>query len=331
MKKHWLITAALLLFLCGCSAYQEGGAASGHAGPAADIPPSSSEDDFITAVSTTLPSSATVPPTTVTPSVTTAPPATTMPPVTTTPPSNGNEMIGSLYTRSELQAMDKTLYGCGSGYQRDAKNRPQHALDMQARFEKYNAHFIGEDDNSIYLTFDCGYEHENLTAVILDILKKKNVQCVFFVDLYFAKSNPILIQRIISEGHILGNHGASHCTMPSVNLDTMADEIMRLHDFIAQTYGYTMNLYRPASGYYSEQVLAVAQSLGYTTVNYDFAYKDWETGNQPDPQTSYRHVLDNAHSGGIYLLHAVSSTNAAILGNVIDQFRLLGFDIKLFQ
>ena len=48
-------------------------------------------------------------------------------------------------------------------------------------------------------------------------------------------------------------------------------------------------------------------------------------GNQPNYRT------DRSHSGAIYLLHAISTTNASILGDAIDSFRAQGYEITLFQ
>lgn len=38
-------------------------------------------------------------------------------------------------------------------------------------------------------------------------------------------------------------------------------------------------------------------------------------------------MLNDVHGGAIYLIHAVSKTNAAILGNVIEGIRAKGFEI----
>ena len=92
-----------------------------------------------------------------------------------------------------------------------------------------------------------------------------------------------------------------------------------------------MNMFRPPSGYYSEQVLATAQALGYKTVQYSFAYSDWDTGNQPDQAKSLDKLINAAHSGAIYQLHAISATNAAILGDAIDAFRAAGYTLELYQ
>jgi len=75
----------------------------------------------------------------------------------------------------------------------------------------------------------------------------------------------------------------------------------------------------------------VVQNLGYKSVHWSFAYADYTPENQPDVKTSLQNVLNKSHSGAIYLLHAVSVTNATILGDAIDGFQEKGFKLELFQ
>jgi peptidoglycan-N-acetylmuramic acid deacetylase len=96
---------------------------------------------------------------------------------------------------------------------------------------------------------------------------------------------------------------------------------------VLQEYGYEMQYFRPPCGEYSEESLAVTQSLGYQTILWSFAYVDWNVDSQPDPSTALNKVVSSAHSGGIYLLHSVSQTNADILGDVIDQLRAEGYTL----
>ena len=58
-----------------------------------------------------------------------------------------------------------------------------------------------------------------------------------------------------------------------------------------------------------------------------FAYVDWITDDQPDPSQALERIVSSAHGGGIYLLHSVSSTNAAVLGDAIDGLRAKGFTL----
>ena len=59
---------------------------------------------------------------------------------------------------------------------------------------------------------------------------------------------------------------------------------------------------------------------------WSFAYKDWEVENQPITLEATYAIVCNAHPGEICRLHAVSKTNAEILGDVIDQLRAKGFE-----
>ena len=191
-----------------------------------------------------------------------------------------SEMIGTLYTRAELYAMSGTKYGYGPGPSKNGK-RPEYALGDQKRNEKYGANFIAPDNGKIYLTFDCGYEYNNITADILDTLKEKDVKAVFFVTMHYVKSNPELVQRMIDEGHAVGNHSNHHYCIPDLSVYEMAYEIMSLHEYVLEHFGYEMTLFRPPEGAYSTRSLAVTQSLGYKTVHWSFAYIDWDTSNQP--------------------------------------------------
>ena len=185
------------------------------------------------------------------------------------------------------------------------------------------------DDGNIYISFNCGYEYNNLTTVFLDVLKEKNVKAVFFVNYHFVEDNPELIRRIIDDGHILANHCTKHPDLPNLSIDGIVREIMTIHNYVLDTYGYEMKLFRPPSGYYSEQVLAIAQSLGYRTYNFSFSYRDWNEDNLPDPEKTLDKLIAKAHSGAIYQLHTVSGTNAAIIGPFIDAMREQGYNFAL--
>lgn len=282
---------------------------------------------------TTLPP-ATTPPTTVPP--TTVPP-TTVPP-TTAPPGSDGEMIGKLYTRGELMAMENEKKAYGPGTTKDGI-RPSGAVALQQQYGDLDANFIGPDNNCIYLTFDCGYEYTyqdangkdvRVTERILDILKEKNVKAVFFVTMYYCKQSPDLVQRMVNEGHAVGNHSNNHYVMPTLSIDDMVYEVMSLHDYVQENFGYTMHLFRPPEGAYSTRSLAVLQSLGYKTVDWSFAHADWDPANQPSLSDAKATALGRVHSGAIYLLHAVSRTNADMLSDLIDEFEKLGYQMALF-
>jgi peptidoglycan-N-acetylmuramic acid deacetylase len=117
--------------------------------------------------------------------------------------------------------------------------------------------------------------------------------------------------------------------MPEKSLDTCRDDITQLHEYVKQNYNYEMTVMRPPKGEFSEQTLAVTQELGYKSMLWSFAYKDWDANNQGDPTASLNKLNERLHPGAIYLLHAVSATNADILGDFIDHAQSEGYKFVL--
>lgn len=202
--------------------------------------------------------------------------------------------------------------------------RPTDPENLQAAYSSLGASFLLPEGKQICLTFDEGYEN-GYTGAILDTLKEKKVQAIFFVTYDFASQNPDLIKRMISEGHIVGNHTYRHYTMDEVTEEAATEEIVYLHQYIQKNYNYQMNYFRFPKGEFSEATLALAKSLGYKSVFWSFAYEDWDTENVMNPQDALKKVTESTHPGAIYLLHAVSSTNAEILGDAIDNIRQQGY------
>ncbi len=226
-----------------------------------------------------------------------------------------------------LEALDNTKQGWGQGKQVDGDRRPISAVEFQNKYGKYGAIFIEDNTNDIYLTFDEGYEN-GYTPKILDVLKEKNVPAVFFVTYDYAKRNPELVQRMIDEGHIIGNHSYTHPSMPTLSIAKACVEITSLHDYIKENFDYTMTLFRPPMGEFSERTLALTQSLGYQSVFWSFAYVDWDTKKQMGAERAYKKVVDGLHNGAVYLLHAVSKDNAEILGAFINEAKKQGFQFS---
>ena len=67
--------------------------------------------------------------------------------------------------------------------------------------------------------------------------------------------------------------------------------------------------------------------LGYRTVLWSFAYSDYSTDSQPSYEEGIEAVKRGLHPGCVYLLHAESATNAAILAEFIDWVRSQAYDI----
>lgn len=238
------------------------------------------------------------------------------------------------HSYDDLMALSNDVITYGPGTATNGNHAP-YAPGAQKSYGKYDAHFIESTENTIYLTFDCGTEAyhagQSITGMILDVLKAKNVKAVFFVTGDYVEKNPTMVRRIISDGHVLGNHGTDHKSMPYLGIQEMEEQIMNLHKIVKDDFGYTMKFFRPPEGAFSLRSLAVTQNLGYETVHWSFAYADWDPDNQPDTAAALEKILSCHHDGAIYLLHGTSLTNAQVLGDVIDGLRNLGYRLDLLS
>jgi len=195
--------------------------------------------------------------------------------------------------------------------------------------EKYDCYYLdkkAKDEKVIYLTFDAGYENGNVEKV-LDTLKKHNVPAAFFILDNLIYRNCDLVKRMANEGHIVANHTKNHPDMTKIeDKDKFEKQLKDLADLYKEKIGKEMpKYYRPPEGRFSEQNLRYAKELGYKTIFWSFAYADWDNGNQPCPEKALKKILAHTHNGEVLLLHPTSSTNAAILDELITTLKKQGY------
>ena len=217
-------------------------------------------------------------------------------------------------------------WGLGFG----TEGKPPTGNASAEELKKYNAYFIGDTtQNTIYLTFDCGYENGN-TEPILDALKKHDVQATFFVVGNFLETSPEIVKRMIAEGHTVGNHTYHHLDMSSISsMDAFKKETQDVENLFEQITGTPITkFYRPPQGKYNIENLKMAQELGYHTFFWSLAYVDWYQDKQPTKDEAFGKLLKRIHPGAIVLLHSTSSTNAQILDELLTKWEEMGYTIK---
>ena len=193
--------------------------------------------------------------------------------------------------------------------------------------KQYNAYYASDTDEKIlYLTFDAGYENGN-TPAILDALKKHQAPAVFFAVGNFIKDNPDLIKRMITEGHIVGNHTMTHPDMSQISsMESFQKELEGVEELYTSATGEPMTkFYRPPRGVYSTENLSMAKELGYSTFFWSLAYVDWIQEQQPSKEEAFQKLIPRIHPGAIVLLHNTSSTNAAILDELLTRWEEIGY------
>ena len=109
-----------------------------------------------------------------------------------------------------------------------------------------------------------------------------------------------MVGRMIEEGHAVGNHSENHHSFPELSLERQREELGLLADRLADRFSYTCTLFRPPCGEFSEQTEAALEK-----------------------------AVGALHDGAIYLLHAVSADNAAMLGDFIDAAHREGYTFSV--
>lgn len=187
-----------------------------------------------------------------------------------------------------------------------------------------------KESKKVYLTFDEGYE-AGYTEKILEVLKQNDVKACFFITAHYANTSSDLVQKMINDGHTIGNHTVNHKSMPSLTLEQIKNEVMTLHTTIYEKFGYEMKYIRPPKGEYSEKSVAYCNTLGYTHVMWSFAYDDWDENKQGREDYAKKKILDNIHNGAVILLHGNSKDNTNILDYCIKEIKNMGYQFASLE
>lgn len=196
--------------------------------------------------------------------------------------------------------------------------------------KKYNAYYAeNTEKKEIYLTFDCGFENGN-TAKILDALKKHHAPATFFVVGNYLSTSPDLVNRMVKEGHTVGNHTYHHPDMSQISSkDAFEKELKDVEKKYKEITGKEISrFYRPPQGKFNLENLQMAKDLGYCTFFWSLAYVDWYEDNQPTKEEAFDKLLPRVHPGAIVLLHNTSKTNGEILDELLTKWEEMGYTFK---
>lgn len=178
----------------------------------------------------------------------------------------------------------------------------------------------------IALTFDDG-PSRTLTPQLLDVLKEKGVPATFFLlGVSVADADPALLQRMIDEGHEIGNHSYDHKSYKNSTEDEIREQLQKTNDLIYEAIGVTPTIMRPPNGESNDAVLALSNEFGMAVVNWSYQScpSDWVKENQTIEYLS-NYVIDNASNGHIVLLHDIHQATVDSIAPMIDGLRAKGY------
>ena len=172
---------------------------------------------------------------------------------------------------------------------------PEPAKESVSFLKEYGGYYVGDTSQKVlYLTFDEGYE-KGYTGAILDTLKELKIPAAFFVVKPYIDSEPELIKRMVDEGHLVCNHSNHHPSMASItDPEKFKKELTDVEAAFKELTGKDMPKYfRPPMGKYSKKSLEMTKALGYKSIFWSFAYKDWLVDDQPSESFAIEKIKSN--------------------------------------
>jgi len=176
----------------------------------------------------------------------------------------------------------------------------------------------------IALTIDDGPDPDT-TARILDTLAKYEASATFFVLAGHVPGNEVLLERMVLEGHEIGNHMITD--QPSIRLSSEEFESRLLAARQTLAPFSDTSWFRPGSGWYNRSMLAILARHGYHTVL--GSIYPWDA-HLPSSRFAARYILSRAYPGAVIVLHDVDQRGrrtATTLETILPELKERGLRV----
>ncbi len=184
---------------------------------------------------------------------------------------------------------------------------------------------VNTEEKVLYLSFDDGPADE-VTSFVLDELHKWNAKATFFCVGKNIEAYPELFQRIISEGHSVGNHTYDHLNGWNTMDELYYNNIEKCEVLVNQvSENRNQKLFRPPYGKLKRSQYKKLKSQ-YKIVMWDVMSFDF------DPKTSgekvFTMVKKNTSEGSIVVFHNNLKAKPKVefvLPKLLEHFTKKGF------
>ncbi len=192
---------------------------------------------------------------------------------------------------------------------------------MDKTYDKVRGNFK-RDDKMIAITFDCAYGDKN-TKWLLNTLKEFDIHATFFMTGEWIGQYGKWIERMIEDGHELGNHSLSHPRLLDKSQKEVQKQIQTPIDRLLENHGYRTHLFRPPYGASNLLVNAVAQYYGCEVIRWEVTAKD--SDNKWSADQIYKSVTKNVKPGVIILCHNDAKELQSYLRPVLKELLSRGY------
>lgn len=185
----------------------------------------------------------------------------------------------------------------------------------------------GLQGQRFHLTFDDG-PHPQHTPLILDWLKANGLHATFFLVGENVGRYPALVQRIVAEGHQVGNHTWSHPKLTVMGDTAVRSQLQRTHDAIVKVCGKAPTAFRPPYGALSaRQRQWIEKEFSYQTLLWDIDTLDWTQTTSADVAARIQQGLKPG-SANVILAHDIHPRILPALQSLLPKLPAQGHAAK---
>lgn len=166
-----------------------------------------------------------------------------------------------------------------------------------------------ETEKKIALTFDDG--PSEFTLEVLELLKKNNTKAIFFCIGKNIETHPEILQKIIDEGHLVGNHSYSHSKFfDFYNAKKITRELQKTDELLEKFTSKKINFFRPPYGVTTPSIRRALKITGHKVIGWNIRSLDGGTKNQ---ELILNRIKRRVSPGGIVLLHDTAPHSVLVL------------------
>ncbi len=180
-------------------------------------------------------------------------------------------------------------------------------------FVKAYSNNPNEKFKKIALTFDDG-PHE-MTVKILDLLLKYNARATFFCIGNQIEKYPEILQRVIDEGHVVGNHTLSHSkSFGFFSTSQVKEEVEQTDTLLQNKTNKKPLLFRPPFGVTNPSVAKAIAETGHYVIGWNIRSLDTVI---EDEDKIFQRIKKKVRPGSIVLLHDTSLKTVNVLERLL--------------
>lgn len=180
-----------------------------------------------------------------------------------------------------------------------------------------------ERDKKIALTFDDG--PSEYTLEVLELLKKYNAKATFFCIGKNIETHPEILQRIIDEGHLVGNHSYSHSKFfDFYNASTIIKELQKTDALLEKFTSKKINFFRPPYGVTTPAIGRALKVTNHKVIGWNIRSLDGGTKNQ---DFILNRIKKRVSPGGIVLLHDTAPHSVLVLEQFLQFLKHNNYEV----